>query len=94
MFYDYGTLKTYAPEDVYYLHKRFSDFPAQAIPCGLYNVKPSVGDRWKKSITDRFIDRIADSLLAATIINVDSLVIVLPISKISQYFNFQHLIAL
>jgi len=74
LFYDYGTLKTYAPEDIYYLHKKFSFLPAQAIPCSLYDVKPSVGDRWKKSVSDRFVEKIADTLLAATIITVDSTV--------------------
>ncbi|XP_011879961.1 PREDICTED: uncharacterized protein LOC105568703 [Vollenhovia emeryi] len=70
-FYDYGTLKTYAAEDVYYLHKSFSSLPAQAIPCCLHNVTPIVGDRWKKSAVDQFIDKIADTLLAATVITVD-----------------------
>ncbi|EFN81393.1 Tudor domain-containing protein 5 [Harpegnathos saltator] len=71
MFYDYGTQKTYAPENVYYLKENFSKLEAQAIPCGLYNVKPYVGDRWKKSITDRFTERISESLLAASIVSVD-----------------------
>ncbi|XP_070165329.1 uncharacterized protein [Polyergus mexicanus] len=71
MFYDYGTLKTYAPEDVYYLHKQFSFLPAQAIPCGLYNVKPCVGDRWKKSVTEKLYDKISEALLALTIVTVD-----------------------
>lgn len=72
MFYDYGTQKTYIPEDVYYLHKQFAYLPAQAIPCGLYNVKPRGTDRWKQSITIRFKDRVFnDSLLAATIVSID-----------------------
>ncbi|KAL6439775.1 hypothetical protein ACFW04_004067 [Cataglyphis niger] len=71
IFYDFGTLKTYAPEDVYYLHKQFSFLPAQALPCGLYNVKPCVGDRWKKSVTDSLIDKIEGTLLALTIMSVD-----------------------
>ncbi|KYQ58363.1 Tudor domain-containing protein 5 [Trachymyrmex zeteki] len=70
-FYDYGTVKTYAAEDIYYLHSKFSTLPAQAIPCSLYNVKPTVGDRWKKSANDQFIDKINETLLAATIITVD-----------------------
>ncbi|XP_072765973.1 uncharacterized protein [Anoplolepis gracilipes] len=73
LFYDYGTLKTYASEDVYYLHKQFSFRPAQAIPCGLYNVRPCIGDRWKKSVTDQLIDRINETLLALTIVSVDPL---------------------
>lgn len=71
MFYDYGTQKTYEAGDVFYLTKQFSQLPAQAIPCGLYDVKPYVGDRWKKSINDRFVDRISETLLAATVASID-----------------------
>ncbi|XP_011159962.2 uncharacterized protein LOC105195977 isoform X1 [Solenopsis invicta] len=71
-FYDYGTLKTYVAEDIYYLHKQFSTLSAQAIPCGLYNVKPTtIGERWKKSVVAQFIDKIEETLLAATIMSVD-----------------------
>ncbi|KYN09547.1 Tudor domain-containing protein 5 [Trachymyrmex cornetzi] len=70
-FYDFGTLKAYAAEDIYYLHSKFSCLPAQAIPCGLYNVKPNVGDRWKKSVYNQFYDKVSETLLAATIITVD-----------------------
>lgn len=83
MFYDYGTLKTYAPEDVYYLHKQFSFLPAQAIPCGLYNVKPCVGDRWKKSVTVKLYDKISEALLALTIVSVDPPVRLRYISKVT-----------
>ncbi|XP_077274213.1 uncharacterized protein LOC143903962 isoform X2 [Temnothorax americanus] len=70
-FYDYGTLKTYSPEDVYYLHKQFAFLPAQAIPCGLFKVKPCVGDRWKRSVVEKFSEKIEDTLLAATIVTID-----------------------
>lgn len=83
MFYDYGTLKTYAAEDLYYLHKEFSFLPAQAIPCGLYNVRPCVGDRWKRSVKEQMIDKINETLLALTIISVDPLVRLLSISKVT-----------
>ncbi|XP_012228560.1 uncharacterized protein [Linepithema humile] len=75
LFYDFGTLKTYAPEDVYYLHKRFSLLPAQAIPCGLYNIRPIVGDRWRKSVNNQFIDRIDghNGLLGVSIKSIDAL---------------------
>jgi len=82
MFYDYGTLKTYASEDVYYLHKQFCYLPAQAIPCGLYNVRPCVGDRWKKSVIDQLVDKIDQTLLALTIISVDPSVRLFFISKV------------
>lgn len=83
MFYDYGTLKTYAAEDVYYLHKEFSFLPAQAIPCGLYNVRPCVGERWKRSVKEQMIDKINETLLALTIISVDPSVRLLSISKVT-----------
>ncbi|XP_018055254.1 PREDICTED: uncharacterized protein LOC108691835 isoform X1 [Atta colombica] len=70
-FYDFGTVKAYAPEDIYYLHLKFSGLPAQAIPCGLYNVKPNVGDRWKRSVYEQFYDKVNETLLAATIITID-----------------------
>lgn len=93
MFYDYGTLKTYAAEDVYYLHKQFSFLPAQAIACGLYNVRPCVGDRWKRSVIDKLVDRINETLLALTIISIDSLVRFFFFNfiskvKIYKHFNF------
>lgn len=71
MFYDFGTLKTYPPEHIYYLHKQFSHLPALAIPCGLYGIKPCVGDRWKKSVTEQFADKTGDNLLVADIVSVD-----------------------
>jgi len=64
-------VKAYAPEDIYYLHSKFSGLPAQAIPCGLYNVKPNFGDRWKRSVYEQFYDKVNETLLAATIITVD-----------------------
>ncbi|KAL6260729.1 hypothetical protein P5V15_008252 [Pogonomyrmex californicus] len=92
-FYDYGTLKTYAPEEIYYLHKRFSYLPAQAIPCGLYNVKPCVGDRWKRSVIEQFIDKVNDTLLAATIISVDPTADAVDMASIMKYVvnNFNQL---
>ncbi|XP_070523278.1 uncharacterized protein [Cardiocondyla obscurior] len=70
-FYDFGTLKTYAPEDVYYLHKKFCKLPAQAIPCTLNNIKPIVGNRWKRSVIEQFLDKIADTLLIISVIDID-----------------------
>lgn len=90
MFYDYGTQKTYPPDSVFYLAKKYFDLPAQAIPCGLYNVRPYAGDRWKKSITDRFIDRINESLLAATVVSIDpSVRLSLKFVILSRFFHFR-----
>ncbi|XP_011347444.1 uncharacterized protein LOC105285145 isoform X2 [Ooceraea biroi] len=91
MFYDYGTLKTYQSEEVYYLHKQFSHLPAQAIPCGLYNVKPCVGDRWKKSVTEQFMDKVSDYLLDATVMSIDpmhnSMMVILTDTSEEEHVN-------
>ncbi|XP_071631887.1 tudor domain-containing protein 5-like [Temnothorax longispinosus] len=70
-FYDYGTMETYTSEDIYYLHKQFAFLPAQAIPCGLFKIKPSIGDRWKRSVAEKFNEKVKDILLAATIFTID-----------------------
>ncbi|XP_033301110.1 uncharacterized protein LOC117206143 isoform X6 [Bombus bifarius] len=71
MFYDYGTLKTYSPDAVYYLHKRFSILPAQAIPCGLINTRPCTGSKWSRSATHHFALRTSDIPLVATIATIN-----------------------
>lgn len=76
MFIDYGTVKTYLPDDICYLHKRFARLPVQAIPCGLFNVRPHVGDRWSSTANKNFCDRISGHLLAATVHSVDTTVII------------------
>ncbi|XP_050577776.1 MATH and LRR domain-containing protein PFE0570w-like isoform X2 [Bombus affinis] len=71
MFYDYGTLKTYSPDAIYYLHKRFSILPAQAIPCGLINTRPCTGSKWSRSATHQFALRTSDIPLVATIATIN-----------------------
>ncbi|XP_060812233.1 uncharacterized protein MAL13P1.304-like [Bombus pascuorum] len=71
MFYDYGTLKTYSPNAVYYLHKKFSILPAQAIPCGLINTRPCTGSKWSRSATHHFALRTSDIPLVATIATIN-----------------------
>ncbi|XP_043500414.1 uncharacterized protein LOC122522991 isoform X2 [Polistes fuscatus] len=71
MFYDYGTLKTYPPEEIFYLHRAFSYLSAQAIPCGLYNVKPIVGDKWSRDVTEKFASKTLLKPLVATIVSTD-----------------------
>ncbi|XP_073967756.1 uncharacterized protein isoform X5 [Bombus fervidus] len=71
MFYDYGTLKTYSPNAVYYLHKRFSILPAQAIPCGLINTRPCTGSKWSRRATHQFALRTSDIPLVATIATIN-----------------------
>ncbi|XP_068970164.1 uncharacterized protein [Bombus flavifrons] len=71
MFYDYGTLKTYSPDAIYYLHKRFSILPAQAIPCGLINTRPCTGSKWSRSATHHFALRTSDIPLVATIATIN-----------------------
>lgn len=63
-FYDYGTIKCYKPKYLYYLHRRFSHLPAQAIPCGLFNVRPINSNKWDKNITWKFIENTSCPLIA------------------------------
>nr|XP_012152341.1 PREDICTED: protein PF14_0175-like isoform X2 [Megachile rotundata] len=72
MFYDYGTLKTYPPDEIHYLHRMFSYLPAQAIPCGLVNTRPYKGCKWSRSATHHFAIRTQMPLIATIAsINVD-----------------------
>ncbi|XP_076232946.1 uncharacterized protein LOC143178290 isoform X2 [Calliopsis andreniformis] len=71
MFYDYGTLKTYPPDAIFYLHRMFSSIPAQAIPCGLINTKPYKGSKWSRSATHHFAVRTSQSPLVATIASIN-----------------------
>ncbi|XP_076626787.1 uncharacterized protein LOC143344799 [Colletes latitarsis] len=72
MFYDYGTLKTYPPEEIHYLHRMFSIIPAQAIPCGLVNTKPYSGSKWSASATHYFALRTSQIPLIATIASINT----------------------
>ncbi|XP_051158604.1 uncharacterized protein LOC127279982 isoform X2 [Leptopilina boulardi] len=67
-FYDYGTIKSYKPKSLYYLHRRFSNLPAQAIPCGLYNVRPFNSDKWHMGITWKFIENTSCPLIAQIVV--------------------------
>ncbi|XP_078042851.1 uncharacterized protein LOC144473122 [Augochlora pura] len=73
MFYDYGTLKTYKPTEVYYLHKTFSVLPAQAIPCGLYNTRPYKAIKWSQYTTHKFAAKISDKPFVATIASINEM---------------------
>ncbi|XP_043475199.1 uncharacterized protein LOC122506870 isoform X2 [Leptopilina heterotoma] len=54
-FYDYGTVKTYGVHEMCFLHKKFSQLPAQAILCGLHKVKPVGNKEWEKGICHELI---------------------------------------
>ncbi|KAK0179786.1 hypothetical protein PV327_005504 [Microctonus hyperodae] len=86
LFYDYGTLKSYPPDDIFYLHRAFSVLPAQAIPCGLYNVRPYEGDQWPKNVIDSFIKRVYDRPLWATIgkLDVENNTMLISLTDVSQ----------
>ena len=71
MFYDYGTIMNYSPEAIHFLHRSFSSLPAQAIPCGLYNVKPAIGTRWTKNASSEFVAKVLDVPLVALIVSMD-----------------------
>ncbi|KAG8034456.1 hypothetical protein G9C98_007532 [Cotesia typhae] len=41
-FYDFGTMKSYRSEELFFLKRSFGILPAQAIPCGLVGIQPKV----------------------------------------------------
>ncbi|XP_028982000.1 uncharacterized protein LOC107039038 isoform X1 [Diachasma alloeum] len=75
LFYDYGTLHKYPATAMHFLHRKFSNLPAQAIPCGLYNIKPPEDYgalknpdgkvRWSIETSRRFVQRVHDRPLVA-----------------------------
>lgn len=71
LFYDYGTVQSYPPEEIHFLHRKFSALPSQAIPCGLYNVKPNQTDKWSKSVTVEFTSKVLGKPLVAHIVIID-----------------------
>ncbi|XP_031844310.2 uncharacterized protein LOC116432095 isoform X1 [Nomia melanderi] len=71
MFYDYGTLKTYPPNAVCYLHRMFSLLPAQAIPCGLFNTRPYKSSKWTRNATHQFAVRTSNIPLIATVASMN-----------------------
>ncbi|KAJ8680849.1 hypothetical protein QAD02_016636 [Eretmocerus hayati] len=70
-FFDYGTVKSYNPNDLYFLHKRFSTLPAQAIACALHNVRPVASTDWAFTSTDPFINKVWEIPMAALIAEID-----------------------
>ncbi|XP_043288541.1 tudor domain-containing protein 5-like [Venturia canescens] len=73
LFYDYGTIMSnYPAESIHYLHRKFSNIPAQAIPCGLYNVKPVSGTQWPRNVVCEFVNKTRNVPLVATIASIDA----------------------
>ncbi|KAL7287883.1 hypothetical protein TKK_0017946 [Trichogramma kaykai] len=70
-FYDYGTVKTYNPNDIYFLKKKFATLPIQAIPCALYNVVPLDSTDWPTVSTKRFTSKVWGIPLVASISDID-----------------------
>ncbi|XP_033222263.1 uncharacterized protein LOC117176230 [Belonocnema kinseyi] len=63
-FYDNGLEKSYAPDEIFFLHRMFSYLPAQAIPCGLFNVKPFQTAKWSKNVIWEFTTKTSIPLIA------------------------------
>lgn len=68
--YDYGIEKKFFPDEIHFLHKSFSNFPVQAIPCSLYNVKPYKSSMWKQDVIWQFVSKTSFPLIA-TVENID-----------------------
>ncbi|CAD6216434.1 GSCOCG00004592001-RA-CDS [Cotesia congregata] len=58
-FYDFGTMKSYRADELFFLKRSFGLLPAQAIPCGLAGIEPKVhtgeGNGWPVETRDVFI---------------------------------------
>ncbi|XP_044595239.1 uncharacterized protein LOC123272477 isoform X1 [Cotesia glomerata] len=58
-FYDFGTMKSYRADELFFLKRSFGILPAQAIPCGLAGIEPKVhtgeGNGWPVEARDVFI---------------------------------------
>lgn len=71
-FYDYAIEKKIFPDSIHFLHRSFSNFPIQAIPCRLFNVKPYQTENWSKDIIWEFESKTAYPLIAtAKDVNLD-----------------------
>ncbi|XP_043474710.1 uncharacterized protein LOC122506536 [Leptopilina heterotoma] len=68
--YDYGIEKKFFPDEIHFLHKSFSNFPVQAIPCSLHNVKPYKSSMWKQDVIWQFVSKTSFPLIA-TVENID-----------------------
>ncbi|XP_017875887.1 uncharacterized protein LOC108622490 [Ceratina calcarata] len=69
VFLDYGTLKSYPAESLYYLHKTFSHLPSQAIPCSLFNIRPSHGSQWCEKSRQKFAQLTMQKDLVAIVVS-------------------------
>ncbi|OXU30517.1 hypothetical protein TSAR_007320 [Trichomalopsis sarcophagae] len=70
-FYDYGTNEIYSSEDLYFLSKKFSAIPKQAIRCNLLNVKPVGDNKWSSDISYKFTQRVFNKPFVAHISSID-----------------------
>ncbi|XP_008212486.1 uncharacterized protein LOC100121779 isoform X2 [Nasonia vitripennis] len=71
LFYDYGTVSTYHPSDVYFLHTRFSILPAQAIASGLCNTKPIGSIEWPRKSYEAFYDKVWNIPMIAVVSSIN-----------------------
>ncbi|OXU25066.1 hypothetical protein TSAR_000904 [Trichomalopsis sarcophagae] len=71
LFYDYGTVSTYHPSDIYFLHTRFSILPAQAIASGLCNTKPIGSIEWPRKSYEAFYDKVWNIPMIAVVSSIN-----------------------
>ena len=93
-FYDYGTLKTYKTNEVYFLDDIFSRTQAQAIPCALHNTKPISEDKWSKDVSQRFADKVLSKKFVAEVIKIENKVnfffkriVIITLYHLSLHYN-------
>ncbi|KAF7989302.1 hypothetical protein HCN44_007976 [Aphidius gifuensis] len=69
-FYDYGTMSEYSFSDLYLLKRSFAQLPVQAIPCGLFGVRP-IEDDWKPDDRRYFVEKVYGKTLYAMAFHAD-----------------------
>lgn len=72
-FYDFGTIFKHKTEEVYLLDRRFIYLSAQAILCGLSNVKPrkNVVRKWPHEVNQQFLEKVLDKPFYAYVSSAD-----------------------
>lgn len=63
-------MSEYSFSELYLLKRAFAQLPVQAIPCGLYGVKP-IEDDWKPDDRRYFVQKVYGKTLYAMASNVN-----------------------
>ncbi|KAJ8682274.1 hypothetical protein QAD02_018066 [Eretmocerus hayati] len=70
-FCDYGQKAALREDEIFFLDRRFSSLPIQALPCNLVGVRPIHTNDWSKDVSKKFIDKILNKTFTAIISDVN-----------------------